>query len=387
MARLPSGLPRRLILAVLALALLVGVMQPWRRAPSLSAQRGDRPMAIGRRDIVLPLDLQAAAEKRPESLTIQVGIHLENAYNLSIPDQTFMADGWYWLTWPQAVADLMEARKIEPENMVEFVNNIVGNDFTVEQEYVEPQLRSDGSRHQIFHFSGIFYVDDINLRDSPFNVLSLPLILETRPIDFALDGPTPVLLRPDPDREGLLGAYASIRGFQEQAVSLEPKRHRYTTNFGEIKPHHDYAQVALRVFYRTSPFASFVLWVLPLMIVMLIVFMAPSLEGSLGDLRIAIPSTAVLTLVVMQQTYQEELPPLPYLTFLDCLYLYSYFISIGLFILFLWGSNLYAQSERSGASEASLAQVRQRVNRADVWFQVLAIGGLVLGAALAWVRQ
>jgi hypothetical protein len=168
-------------------------------------------------------------------------------------------------------------------------------------------------------------------------------------------------------------------------VSLSQKIHRYATNFGEQQPRRDYSQVVLRVFYRTPPFASFVQWIMPLLIVMLIVFLAPSLEGSLGDLRIAIPSTALLTLVVMQQTYQAELPPLPYLTFLDRIYLMSYLISIALFVLFLWASNLYAAAERRGADEAGMVLVRQRVKRADGWFQSLAVGGFLLVAYLAWV--
>jgi hypothetical protein len=279
----------------------------------------------------------------------------------------------------------MEANKIEPDRMVEVVNNIVGYDFDVDPEYPEPQLRPDGSRHQVYRFSGFFYVDDINLRDSPFNLLSLPLILETRPLEFTVDGPTPVLLQPEADRDGLVGGYATIRGFQDIGVSLSQKIHRYATNFGEQQPRRDYSQVVLRVFYRTPPFASFVQWIMPLLIVMLIVFLAPSLEGSLGDLRIAIPSTALLTLVVMQQTYQAELPPLPYLTFLDRIYLMSYLISIALFVLFLWASNLYAAAERSGADEAGMVLVRQRVKRADGWFQALAVGGFLLVAYLAWV--
>jgi hypothetical protein len=78
---------------------------------------------------------------------------------------------------------------------------------------------------------------------------------------------------------------------------------------------------------------------------MAVVFLAPSLEASLGELRLAIPSTALLTLVVMQQTYQAELPPLPYLTFLDIIYAYCYLIAIAQFVLFVWGINVLAVDE------------------------------------------
>jgi hypothetical protein len=48
-----------------------------------------------------------------------------------------------------------------------------------------------------------------------------------------------------------------------------------------------------------------------------IVRLAPSLEGQLGDTRLSIPSTGMLTLIFMQQTYKASLPPLDYLNFLD----------------------------------------------------------------------
>jgi len=83
--------------------------------------------------------------------------------------------------------------------------------------------------------------------------------------------------------------------------------------------------------------------------------------------------------VVMQQTYQAELPPLPYLTFLDKIYLYCYLVTIALFILFVWGSNAY-----TAADAASLERVKRRVARADLGFQVIAVAGLVVVALLAW---
>ena len=159
-------------------------------------------------------------------------------------------------------------------------------------------------------------------------------------------------------------------------------RSTYPTNFGD-RATQAFAMTEMRVYYRIPWFTAFLQWVVPLLIVMAVVFLAPSLEGSLGELRLAIPSTALLTLVVMQQTYQAELPPLPYLTFLDKIYVYCYLVSIGLFILFVWGTNRMAAAEREG-SEGALLVVRQRMDRADLVFQVVSLVGLVLVALLGW---
>jgi hypothetical protein len=120
---------------------------------------------------------------------------------------------------------------------------------------------------------------------------------------------------------------------------------------------------------------------------MLVVFLAPNLEASLGDLRFAIPSTVLLTLVVMQQTYQAELKPLPYLTFLDRIYLCSYLITIALFGLFVWATNLYAQADRLGTSGEHSLAIRRRVKRADSWFQGLGALFLLIGGVIAWTTS
>jgi len=355
-----------------------------------------QPQPVLRRDLyrrLEPIPPELAAAPR-----IRLGVHLENAYNLSIPDQTYMADGWYWLEWPEAVQQRIEAEKIDPDQLVEVVNNIVGYDFNVKADNSEPQLRADGSRYQLFRFSGHFYIDDLNMRRSPFNQLSLPMLFETRPQSFAVDGENPVLLLPSANREGLVGAYASIRGYQEVGVNIQPLIHTYPTDFDD-RSTHAFSMTEFRVFYRIPRFTAFLQWLLPLLIVMAVVFLAPSLEASLGELRLAIPSTALLTLVVMQQTYQAELPPLPYLTFLDIVYAYCYVIAIAQFVLFVWGINVLAAAEtaisnqKAVSNETAFSQetadqaapavewmLRRRIDLADRRFQQISLAGL--GAAL-----
>jgi hypothetical protein len=119
--------------------------------------------------------------------------------------------------------------------------------------------------------------------------------------------------------------------------------------------------------------------VLPLLIVLAIVFAAPTLEGRLGDVRLAIPTTALLTLIFLQQAYKASLPALSYLTFLDWLYAYAYLVTIALFFLFLWGSNACAN-----APEDQLASVVASINRIDLRFQALALIGLVVVGLLVW---
>ncbi len=343
-------------------------------------------LPIRRSDVTLPLDQAFTPAQQKRALAITVGVHLENIYNLRLSDETFNADGWYWLTWPEGVQDLIDEKQTDPKEMVELVNNTLGWDLSIQPDLAEPELRPDGTRYQLYRFSGSFYSDDINLRKYPFNLLSIPIILESRPPSFALDGPTPVVLQLDDDIDGLVGGFTDIGAFKDVGVSWLQKAHLYSTQFG-AKNRSKFSQAEARVFYKTPALSSFAQWILPLLILILVVFLAPSLEASLGDLRFAIPSTVLLTLVVMQQTYQAELKPLPYLTFLDRIYLCSYLIAIALFGLFVWATNLYAQADRLGTSEEHSLAIRRRVKRADSLFQGLGALFLLIGGVIAWITS
>jgi hypothetical protein len=343
-------------------------------------------LPIRRSDVTQPLEKVFTHEQQTRALSITTGVHLENVYNLRLPDESFNADGWYWITWPQGVQDLMDAHQTDPKEMVELVNNTLGWDLMIQPDLPEPELRPNGMRYQLYRFSGSFYSDDINLRKYPFSLLSVPIILEARPPSFALDGPTPVALQLDKDINGLVGGFTNIGAFKSVGVSWQQKAHLYSTKFG-TQNRSRFSQAELRIFYKTPARSAFAQWILPLLILMLVVFLAPSLEASLGDLRFAIPSTVLLTLVVMQQTYQSELKPLPYLTFLDRIYLCAYLITIALFGLFVWATNLYAQAGRLGTSEADALGLQRRVKRADRAFQLLGAIGFVIGGIIAWISS
>jgi hypothetical protein len=186
-----------------------------------------------------------------------------------------------------------------------------------------------------------------------------------------------VRLQPADTTSPLTGDYSELAGYALRRNWIVEGQNSYEL----IGPRQKevYSQLAFRVAYGSQPWASFMKWILPLLIVMSIVLLAPSLESSLGEMRLAIPSTALLTLVFLQQTYKAELPTTPYLTFLDELYAYSYLVAVGLFILFLWASNRMESS-----SPEQRQSVQRSINRIDTYCQWGALLGFGLVALLAW---
>lgn len=382
MATLRPRVGRWGALALLVVGLLLlsdlqlKALEPPRQSAAASA---DPPPPIRE----LPLSKSRARSQAPawrpfpaNAPELEVGMLLKNVYNLQVDKQVFSADGWYWLEWGPALEQILRELQLAPEQMVEFVNLVDPWNSRIEAESTDPE-RILGDRHyQLFRFAGDFYIDSINERHSPFTTLVLPLVIETRPDAFAFSGAA-VRLKPARNQATLSGSYSDMAGYSIQKNWIEERQGRYD----QLGRQRDdaYSQLRFNVAYGSETWAAFMKWILPLLIVMSIVLLAPSLESSLGEMRLAIPSTALLTLVFLQQTYKSAFPTTAYLTFLDKLYAYCYIVAVGLFVLFLWGSNRLA-----AAPPEQRQQEQRRINRIDNICQWLALLGLGLGAVLAW---
>jgi len=314
----------------------------------------------------------------PNAIPVKVGAYIENYHDLSLQDRRFVAEGYYWVEWPQAIEDIIEAEHIAPIDVFEITNQIDEWDSKIRSISNARTKLPNGNYYFQVRFSGNFYIPDLNLRRSPFEALTLPIIIEAQDDSLALENANVVLTKDNP-RDSLVGSYGEIDGYTLVSETMKPMVHSYGTTWGLGQGDLRYSAMEVVAQLKSSIVSSLLIWVLPLLIVVGIVLLAPSLAGELGDIRLAIPSTGLLTLIFLQQAYRTELPALDYLTFLDWLYACGYVISILTFMLFVWGTNIY---QEAGESEKALAV--DRINRTDTIFQLSALVGIVIAAALAW---
>ena len=381
----PRRKRRRLPSASLALGALLLVVLLWvpvssllRMAPEPMQRMVPQPWALQQAQPPIVESLEQHPELLQQGLTVQVGMHLENIYELSLKDKTFTADGRIWLTWPEALQTLLQEKGIPVLNLVDFVNQVDDWDSNLTPDQPAPTLRN-GRWQQSFHFSRRFYLHRINLSRYPFNPLDLRVTLQVTPAHTKL-GAKPVLLMPIRDQRGIVGEYANLEGYQLVSAQLIPQFRRFRTDYG-LGESVRTSQIELELHYRHSFWPAFIANVLPLAVVLLVVLISPYLEGSLADVRIAIPSTALLTLVFLQQGYRSELPPSPYLTYLDRLYAVSYLICVSLFVLFAWTSNIYQRTP----PEQRESLVRQ-LDRYDRNFQILALSLIAIVSIEGWIH-
>ena len=312
-----------------------------------------------------------------DALIIYTGIFVDKVYELSLVSRTFSADGFFWLEWTSRVQELMDENNLSPQELVRLNNRVEIWDSTFETVTDSPVMLSAGRYYQRYRFSSRFYDDEIEFRRDPFGKIVLPIIIEVAPPSFS-DKYADVILLPHHKRNGLMGLSGSLSGYRQSKAEFDPFLHQYPTRFGSwYQP--VFSQMRLEMVYQADYWSAFVTWVFPLLIIMAVVLLSPSVAGSMGDVRLAIPSTALLTLIFLQQSYHDELPPLPYLTFLDELFALGYAISLGLFALFTWGTNAYAAA---GPDEQEATS--RRIDRVDMIFQVVSFTIFVGLAIVAW---
>lgn len=308
---------------------------------------------------------------------IYAGIHLDKIYGLNLNSRTFTADGEIWLEWLPEVEALLQKHGDDPADLITLANRIETWDSTFETSTASPRELSGGRRQQLYHFSSRFYDDEVDFRRDPFDMLRLPVIVELKPL-WTSQKYADLRLLPEPSNDSLVGELGSVSGYQLKGASFKPYlRHTSNRRGTWYRPH--MSQVRLEIIYQSNLWPGIVNWVIPLMIINSIVLMAPSVEGTLSDVRLAIPSTALLTLIFLQQSYHSFLPKLPYTTFLDDLFTASYLIAMALFGLFTWGYNTY-----TAAPDDQKLNTMRRINRADMRFQVISTSALVLTALFSW---
>ena len=321
----------------------------------------------------------AALLSKANAIPVKVGAYVDNFHDLSIENRRFVGEGYYWMEWTQTLQDKLDTEKIEPKSIIILANQVDNWDAQINSASESPIRLANGNYYQQIQFSANFYIPEINLKRFPFESLDLPVILETGDDSLAIQNDN-VILVPDTSRNALVGSFAEINGYRISATSLNPIIHNFGTDWGLNDGNLAYSGLVLNATLKSTPLPSILKYFLPLVIVVGIVILAPSLEGELGDIRLAIPSTGLLTLIFLQQAYQAELPALDYLTFLDWIYACGYVISIGTFVLFVWGTNYYQR-----APVVSKEQALETINRADVIFQWSALGGTLGAGLLAWV--
>ena len=238
-----------------------------------------------------------------------------------------------------------------------------------------PEKLADGRFRSSYTFNGYFYADNVNFQLSPFGSLDLSVIIQAEPTPLNKGNKLQPLKLVAGEAE--LGSRVNINGHELIGWQFKPIQ-RFKTSKLEHSRSLPPSRLEFKVFYQVSFWAAFVELILPLIIVMSLTLLAPNICSTMGSERLAIPPVVLLTIVLMQQSYRDSLPSLPYLTFLDGLYAYSYLVTLAIFVLFIRSSNLLHKAPKEQRSP-----VGKQIDRMDTLVQIGALSGYAL-LVLSW---
>jgi hypothetical protein len=115
------------------------------------------------------------------------------------------------------------------------------------------------------------------------------------------------------------------------------------------------------------------------------VLLVSKVRSDAQDSRASIPVTVLLTLVFLQQDYRSELPKLPFLTFLDQVYVVAYVITLVAFVLVIWIGRRYQDLEGLPSDEQRERQ-RSRLQKLDEIWPLAMVAFTTLSILLCWVN-
>jgi len=314
---------------------------------------------------------------------LQVGVYANTASELDLRVPSYSSTGYVWLRWDAPFQAYLEANGASIDQRFSLINTLI-TDAPPQLQPVAKQAErlADGSYYQLFTYRGRYYLDQASFRHYPFMSISLPLALEVDDVDGGLAYRH---LRLEPDiRNSGMGLYAHIIGWLNQGWSIAEYRHHYASNFGLGGEESDYSLLLFEISFGTSAWASFWRLLLPLTVLMSMMLLVFKVRPDEQDARASIPVTVLLTLVFLQQTYRAELPELPFLTFLDQVYVVAYVITLVAFVLVIWIGRRYGDMEalEEGPARESLKQRLEDLDSSWPLVMVLFTGTAV---AICWM--
>lgn len=144
----------------------------------------------------------------------------------------------------------------------------------------------------------------------------------------------------------------NISGYKLDGISFADEIWVYTSNFADASnvswrdgSATTKSQAAFKIFISRNPLTSLLEYVMPLAIVSLLVVSVVRLGVRYWEVKLTAPPAAILSLIFRQNTLQQDLPGVSYMTCMDLMFLIGYLVCLLSFADGLL-SCLFSDSER-----------------------------------------
>ncbi|MBI3548740.1 MAG: hypothetical protein HY078_06870 [Elusimicrobia bacterium] len=266
----------------------------------------------------------AAAPKAPAPASapdrVTVGAFLNDIQNLDIKTHSYAADLYLWFRWKNP--------KINPAATAEFMNAYELWGHEARPAYEKPIKRGD-ELYQVVHYQGRFAAK-LDLERYPFDKQKLFIEVEDaqqerQSIEYVLDA------------DGFtVNPNLRLPGFIIKNPTLTIRDNAYPTRFGDtaLQTPSVFSRLRLEIPVERPALTYSVKLFLPVMCVVLCASLMLLFDPKWVDARVGIGITALLTIVALQITFNNDLPQVDYLVLMDKVYLTGYlFVIAGLAVV------------------------------------------------------
>jgi hypothetical protein len=248
----------------------------------------------------------------PPPSKVVVGAYLNDVQSLDLKLHSYAIDIYIWFRWTDP--DLPS-----PATTMEFVNPSELWGHAQSASYEEPVTLPSGERYQVVRVQGRFS-QKLPLDHYPFDRQTLTVTFEDGQREAAF-------LTYEADAAGIVvNPDLILPGYRMQPARLSVSEYVYPTGFGDTRHARAnvYSRAVVEVPIARPVVSSMIKFLLPVLCVVLCAALMLVLRPTYVDARIGIGITALLTIVALQITTNDDLPNVDYLILMDKVYVMAY---------------------------------------------------------------
>ncbi len=258
---------------------------------------------------------------------VTVGVYINDVQKLDLKTHSYMMDAYIWFRWKNP--------ELDPSATFEFINSTESWGHMKTLDFEKPIQLPNGEYYQVVRIQGNFS-RKLPLFDYPFDKQKIGIefedtAIEAKEFSYELDS-NPVSVNPE----------LQLPGFQIGKPEIKVISKSYPTNFGDIRDKNtdSFSRIMVDIPIERSVLAYSIKLIFPIFCVIFCALLIFLLHPSRVDARVGIGITALLTIVALQMTTNEDLPEIDYLVLMDKVYLAGYLFVIACLALVIRTASL-----------------------------------------------
>ncbi len=270
----------------------------------------------------------------PGAQPVTVGIYGINVYNLDLRSSTYSLTAYMWLRWKG---------DFDPVESLDFINLVKDSELTKKKLLETPTVLKNGEKYMAIRLDGSFF-QPFDLNNYPLDKQELALYVEN-----STDTYEKICYVPDNSSTGY-DVGLQVPGWKVSGLQTSSYLHDYGTDFGEKGQEAASKYSGIKFSLQLDRHINFFIWKLmvPLLIILMTNWLTLLLHPTFFEVRTAMPATALLTVVFLQQSALDAIPGCSSLVLMDKIYLLAYFcIAMTLLQIIIINTKLDKESEAS----------------------------------------